>query len=68
MRGDTIFYSAVDTGYISQNVYLFCASEGLNTVVLGMVDKEALHAAMKLKPSQKVILTQPVGFPPEDAK
>lgn len=65
MRGDTTFYSAVDTGYISQNVYLFCASEGLNTVVLGMVDKDALHKAMKLKPSQLVILTQPVGFPPE---
>ena len=67
MRGDTTFYSAVDTGYISQNVYLFCASEGLNTVVLGMVDKDALHKAMKLKPSQLVILTQPVGFPPEPA-
>lgn len=68
MRGDTEFYSAVDTGFVSQNVYLFCASEGLHTVVLGMVDKEALHAAMKLKPSQRVILTQPVGFPPEAAQ
>ncbi len=65
MRGDTVFYSAVDTGYISQNVYLFCASEGLSTVALGMVDKEALHAAMKLSDSQAVILTQPVGFPAE---
>lgn len=59
------FYTATDTGFISQNVYLFCASEGLNTVVLGMVDKEALHSAMKLKPTQHVILAQPVGFPPE---
>ena len=64
MKGDVTFYSAVDTGYISQNVYLFCASEELNTVVLGMVDKEALHEAMKLNSSQRVILTQPVGFPP----
>lgn len=61
------FYAGVDTGYISQNVYLFCASENLHTVVLGLVDKEALQTAMKLKPSQHVILTQPVGFPPEAA-
>lgn len=65
MKNESEFYSAVDTGYISQNVYLFCASAGLHTVVLGMVDKEALHTAMKLKPSQHIMLTQPVGFPPE---
>jgi SagB-type dehydrogenase family enzyme len=59
------FYTATDTGYISQNVYLFCASEGMNTVVLGTVDKEALHTAMQLKPTQHIILTQPVGLPPE---
>jgi len=62
------FYAATDTGYISQNVYLFCASEGMHTVVLGSVDKEALHAVMKLKPTQHVILTQPVGLPPETAR
>jgi nitroreductase len=65
LRGDPVFYSAADTGFISQNVYLFCASEGLNTAVLGWVEKEALHKAMKLKASQNIILTQPVGFPPE---
>jgi nitroreductase len=64
MRGDTDFYSAVDTGFISQNVYLFCASEGLHTVVLGTVDKAALHAAMQLRPAQHIMLTQPVGRPP----
>lgn len=57
------FYSAVDTGFISQNVYLFCASRGLNTVVMGMVDKVALGKALCLKPSQKVILSQTVGYP-----
>ncbi|HOJ40071.1 MAG TPA: SagB/ThcOx family dehydrogenase, partial [bacterium] len=58
---DKDFYSAVDTGFISQNVYLFCASAGLNTVVLGIVDRNALSQALSLKPEQKVILTQPVG-------
>lgn len=57
------FYSAVDTGYISQNVYLFCASEGLATVVLGSVDKPALAKIMNLRKDQKIILTQPVGYP-----
>jgi len=57
------FYSATDTGFISQNVYLFCASEGLATVVLGYVDKTKLAKVMSLKPQQKIILTQPVGYP-----
>ncbi len=60
--GDKDFYSAVDTGFISQNVYLFCASEGLATVVLGWVDKPALEKKMGLSEEQKVILTQPVGY------
>lgn len=64
MRGDKAFYAAVDTGYISQNTYLFCASEGLHTVALGMVDKPLLHRLMGLREDQKIILTQPVGFPP----
>jgi len=60
---DKAFYAATDTGFVSQNVYLYCASEGLATVVIGMVDKPALAAKMKLRPEQKVILTQPVGYP-----
>jgi SagB-type dehydrogenase family enzyme len=57
------FYSATDTGYISQNVYLYCASAGLSTVVRGMVDREALAKAMNLRADQKVILAQTVGYP-----
>ena len=58
-----IFYSAADAGFISQNVYLYCASEGLATVVRGLVDKPALEKVMGLRPEQKVILTQSVGYP-----
>lgn len=57
------FYSATDTGFISQNVYLFCASEGLVTVVRGAVDKEGLAESMKLRPDQNVVLAQTVGYP-----
>ncbi|MPL98039.1 hypothetical protein SDC9_44237 [bioreactor metagenome] len=56
-------YSAVDCGYISQNVYLFAASENLNTVVLGSIDREHIVSVLGLSESQKVIFTQPVGFP-----
>jgi SagB-type dehydrogenase family enzyme len=57
------FYAATDTGYISQNVYLFCASAGLATVVRGWLDKPALEKAMKLPAGRKVILAQTVGYP-----
>ncbi len=57
------FYSATDTGFISQNVYLYCASEGLATVVRGAVDRPAMAKVMKLRPDQKVILAQTVGYP-----
>ncbi len=60
---DKVFYSATDTGFISQNVYLFAASEGLATVVLGTVKRQELAKKMNLRPDQKVTLTQPVGYP-----
>jgi len=60
---DKVFYSAADTGFISQNVYLYCASEGLATVVRRFVDRPALAKAMGLRPEQRVILAQSVGYP-----
>lgn len=57
------FFSAVDVGYISQNVYLWCASEGLATIILGQVDKIKVREVLKLKPDQQVILSQPIGHP-----
>lgn len=56
-------YSACDTGFISQNVYLYCASAGLGTVVRGYVEKEALAKTMGLAPTQKVVLAQTIGYP-----
>lgn len=62
-KEDKVIYSAADTGFISQNVYLFCSSEGLATVVRGSIDRDALAKAMKLRPDQKIILAQTVGYP-----
>ena len=55
--------ASADTGFIGQNVYLFCASEGLATVVRGLIDKPTLEKAMGLRPDQRVILAQTVGYP-----
>lgn len=60
---DADFYAAADTGFISENVYLFCASSGLATVVRGSMDKPALAKAMKLGADEKIILAQTVGYP-----
>ena len=60
---DKALYSAADTGLISQNVYLFCASEGLATVVRGWVDRDGLAKRMKLRKEQRIVLAQTVGYP-----
>lgn len=60
---DKQFYAATDVGYISQNVYLYCASENLATVAIGWLDKEKVAKLFKLKATQKVILSQCVGIP-----
>ncbi len=60
---DKNFYSAIDAGFIAENVYLYCASEGLGTVVRGSVDRDTLGKEMKLRPDQKIIVAQTVGYP-----
>jgi nitroreductase len=60
---DKLLYAAAATGFISENVYLYCASEGLATVIRAYVDRPALAEIMKLRPNQKIILAQTVGYP-----
>lgn len=57
------WYSGPDAGFIAQNVYLYCASAGLATVVRGMVDRTSLAKAMRLRPDQQIVLAQSVGYP-----
>ena len=52
-----------ETGFVGQNVYLYCASEGLATVVRAGIDRAKLAPLMKLRPEQKITLDQPVGYP-----
>lgn len=65
-RGDEatkMWVSASHAGFIAQNVYLFCASEGLAVVVRAMIDREAIAKAFKLGPDLRPILAQTVGYP-----
>ncbi len=57
------FYSAADTGFIGQNVYLFCASEGLGTVVHDGANRPEIAKALGLRPDQKIMLGQAIGYP-----
>jgi len=56
-------YANNHTGFIAQNVYLYCASEGLATVVRASIDRPALAQKMGLRPDQKITLAQSVGYP-----
>jgi nitroreductase len=60
---DRPLYASVDTGFIGQNVYLFCASEGLATVFRGAVDTLKLDRTLQLGADQFVTFAQTVGYP-----
>ncbi len=56
-------YAYTDCGFVSQNIYLYCASEGLATVVRGSYDKQSLEELLQLPANQEVLLAQTVGYP-----
>lgn len=62
-RAAAIEAAAVATGAIVQNVYLYCASTRLATVVRGWIDKPALAKAMGLRDDQYIVVAQTVGYP-----
>jgi nitroreductase len=64
---DAELYNGVDAGVIAENVYLYCASEGLAVVARASVDKPAVTKLFKLLPTQRIILAQSVGYPKEVA-
>jgi len=71
MKGDIKMqemFSGINAGYISQNIYLYCASAGLGAVARGSFDSKVLSEALKLKPGQKIILAQSLGYPAEEKK
>lgn len=59
---DKKLFVTADCGFIAQNVYLYCASQGLGVVVRGMVDRAKLSGVLKLNADQKIILAQTLGY------
>ena len=55
-------YCYVDTGMIAANVYLYAAAEGL-AAWFHNCDKDRLARAMDLRPEQRVLFAQSVGYP-----
>jgi SagB-type dehydrogenase family enzyme len=63
IKDSELFWSYANTGFIAQNVYLYCASANLGCVIRGMVPKDKLAPEMGLKSNQVIILSQTIGVP-----
>ena len=59
------FYAAADAGFIGQNVYLFCASEGLGCVVHMPGDRAGMARVLGLREEQQIVLLHSVGYEAE---
>jgi len=55
-------YYYTDTGFIAQNIYLYAASFGL-AAWFHNCDKENTVREFKLKPTQRILFAQTVGYP-----
>jgi len=60
---EKMMLASMDTGFIAQNVYLYCASENLPTGFRAAIDREKLGQALKLRPTQRIMAAQSVGLP-----
>lgn len=56
-----IIWSYADAGAMAENVYLFCASEGLACIVRAMMDAAKVSQVLKLSPDQKPLLTSTIA-------
>jgi len=55
-------FAGVAVGAVMQNIYLWCASNGIGTVARGSFDGEVLAKELKLNENQRVMLVQTVGY------
>lgn len=58
----TRMITAYDAGIVSQNIYLFCAGNGLATVCRASMDHAALAEALGLGENHVLHLNHPVGY------
>jgi nitroreductase len=62
-EGQRVFFASASAGGIAQNIYLFCASSGLSTVIRAWLDRAAIAKALGLPTDRQVLLSQTVGYP-----
>ncbi|MBQ9077002.1 MAG: SagB/ThcOx family dehydrogenase [Muribaculaceae bacterium] len=55
-------FAGVAAGAVMQNIYLWCASNGIGTVARGSFDGEALAKALELDADKRILLVQTVGY------
>jgi SagB-type dehydrogenase family enzyme len=61
MKDTEVTWSYANTGFIAQNVYLWCASEGLACIVRAMADKDLIAKTLNLRPEQHFVLAQTIA-------
>lgn len=62
-----ILFGAMDAGYVSQNIYLYCAANTLATVACApRMENEKIREVLSLPESMIPMIYHPVGFPSED--
>jgi SagB-type dehydrogenase family enzyme len=64
MRSDEAkrFSAWVDTGFVSQNVYLYCTAANMGSVALMLIDRKILGKKLRLQEHEKIVMTQAVGY------
>lgn len=60
---DRMLAGVADSAVIAENVYLFCASEGLGAVLRSSVPGARLAKRLTLSPTQAIYIAQTVGYP-----
>jgi len=59
---EKLMAAAIDLGHFSENVYLYCASAGLNVVARTSINPAGLAALLKLDANSRPLLGQTVGY------
>ena len=54
-------WSYANAAAIAENVYLFCASDGLACILRAMIDTERISKTFELRPEQKPLLTSTIA-------
>ena len=59
-------FAAMDAGYVSQNIYLYCAANGMATVACaGGINPKAIQEALGWPETMVALLYHPIGYPVE---